>query len=406
VSLPCGKCGITLSGKAHLDQSKGTTHFEFSNAENISEADPEFYLEISSELVTDKLRSYSGGPFTWSPPPFFQGIWGMGQERYAAFKERTLQFLHLVQHDWPTVKRINELWLNGQHQYLQDEIGRYLPKRQFPVDNAMEYLRGVHQVNLIFLWPILNHKRFERSSGLMFRMLPQLADKNSGGLNGLSQFFEGEGLLQRYDLKLLTCIENFVNKFRYLIPAFSLQFYTKRPESLLAKKGITTASFEDVKHLYAEMFEVATEVLPLAIAYNNLHHRGAFDVMKPSRKDVSTLQDFLTKSKGDRLQFLTGQEEFDCILFPHLDNKLRNAIAHASYRVNGPKQLISFFPSGVEGKGTVRRVYLLAFIQQCWSLFFSIVDLMEVVYQARKVYYIGTKGHKPIDPRAFANPSG
>jgi hypothetical protein len=404
IAVPCGKCGITLSGKAYFDPHKATARYEFPNAKQIDDAIPKFYLEVSGEFVTDKLRDYKGGRFVWSPPPFFQAIWEMGHDRNAEFKRKTVQFLQFARQDWPKVKRINELWLSGKHNYLPKEVAHYLPKRQFPMDNPQEYLRGVHQVSLLFLWPIMDHDRFKKTTDFLFRILPQLAQTNPAGLRKLSGFFADEGLLQSYDEKLVSCIDNLVLKFRYLIPVLSLRFYSAKPSGLLIKKGITTASFEDMKHFYAEMFEVATEVLPLAIAYNNLRYRGSFEAMQPQRRDVTTLQDFLQKSKGDRIQFLAGRESFDRLLYPHVDNKLRNAIAHTSYRYNARKQLISYFPSGIDGKGPARRMYLLDFAQRCWSLSMCIVNLVELVYQTRKLHYIATKGYEPIHPSVFGSP--
>jgi hypothetical protein len=228
VSVPCGKCGITLSGTAHFDQVKATAHYEFPNADEIEETHPSFYLEVSGEFVTDKLREYSGGPFIWSPPPFFQALWAMGQNGNAEFKSKTLQFLQFARNDWHKVKRINELWLGGQHHYLSSELRQYLPNPQFPLNNPLEYLRGVHQLNLLLLWPILDHARFKRTTDFLFRAMPQMVDANRAGFLALLTFFEEANLLQSYEWKILTCLESFALKFRYLIPLFSLRFYAAR----------------------------------------------------------------------------------------------------------------------------------------------------------------------------------
>jgi hypothetical protein len=303
--------------------------------------------------------------------------------------------------DWPKVRRINELWLNKQYSYLPEEVGQYLPKKQFPMNNELEYVRGVHQLNLLFLWPILDHTRFGKQTNFIFRTIPALADKPAGQYIDMLKYFVEQGLLQKYAEQLLDRLAQFVDRFKYLIPAFALRFYQKKPRGLKQDKGITTASFEDIKGFYSDTFEVLAEMLPLLVAYNNLRYRGNFQTMRHVRKDVNTLDDLIGKSKGERLQFVDGSETFDRLLSPRLDNKLRNAIAHTSYREDLAHQRITYYPSGVAGKGKAKRIYMIDAVQNCWSIFLCMVDMIELHYQTEKLYYMTVKRNKPIDPRVF-----
>jgi hypothetical protein len=196
-------------------------------------------------------------------------------------------------------------------------------------------------------------------------------------------------------------LDVFVDRFRYLIPAFGLRFWSKPLRGVVSSKGISTASFDDLKNFYAHLFEIAADVLPLLVAYNNLHHRGSFDTMPSIRRDVTSLEHYFEKSKGERAKFVGGSELFDFIVYGHLDNKLRNAIAHASYSYEARRQRIVYFPSGLSGKGSSQSIHLLAFAQHCWSIFFCIVDLMELVYQTRKLYFVSVKGERTVHPSVF-----
>jgi hypothetical protein len=73
----------------------------------------------------------------------------------------------------------------------------------------------------------------------------------------------------------------FVELFRPLIPAFAASFYTK---PISNDVGITTVDFDTLKHFYADSYETLSEILPLAIAYNNLSERSDFKAMKAARK--------------------------------------------------------------------------------------------------------------------------
>jgi len=398
--VPCGKCGILISGTVYFDQAKAGLRYDIHNASAIDETMPEFYLEASGELLAEKLKRHSGGPFVWSPPPFFQAISAMGNENYGEFKGKTLQFLAATKFEWPKVRRINELWLNRQYSYLPDEVAQYLPKNKFPMNNEAEYIRGVHQLSVLFLWPVLDQKRFTKQTNFLFRSLPMLAKRHAEFVD-LLEYFADNGLLRKYAELLLGRLAHFVDRFKYVIPAFALLFYEKKPKGLKKDKGITTASFEDVKSFYSDTYEVLSEMLPLLVAYNNLRYRGNFQAMKHIRKDVVTLDDLIGRSKGERLQFVDGSEAFDRLLFPRLDNKLRNAIAHTSYQEDLANQRITYFPSGVTGKGAAKRIYMIDAVQRCWSVFLCMVDMMELQYQTERLYYVIVEKNKPVDPRVF-----
>jgi hypothetical protein len=403
IRVPCGKCGILISGTIHIDQVNPGLRYEIHNASEIQETVPDFYVEASGELLAEKLKRYKGGPFFWSPPPFFQALWAMGNDNYTEFKGKALQFLAFTKTEWPKVRRINELWLGKQYQYLPDEVARYLPKDKFPMTNEAEYVRGVHQLNLLFLWAVLDHSRFEKQTKFLFRTLQSLSSHHGKGFAELLKYFADQDLLQKYGEQLHGRMAHFVDRFRYLLPAFALRFYQKRPKGLNKQKGVTTATFEDVKSFYADSYEVFTEMLPLVVAYNNLRYRGDFKLMRNKRKDVVTLDDFIVRSKGERLAFVDGSEMFDRLLYPHLDNKLRNATAHTSYKEDLMQQRITYYPAGVMGKGQSKKVYLIDVLRRCWSLFYCIVDMMELHYQTQKLYYVVVLRNKVVHPSVFRN---
>jgi hypothetical protein len=398
--IPCGRCKILITGTVHINQKRPGLRYEIQNASQIDEIDPEFYIEASGELLTQKLSRLPGGPFAWSPPPFFQSLWAMGNSQYLEFKRQTLQFLHFCKNEWPTVRRVNELWLSGQNQYLAAQVGKYLPRSQFPMDSEVEFLRGVHQVNLLFLWPVLSQPRFGRTTRFLFRTIPTLIKRDQRRASELLEFFQRDRLIESFEKRLFQRIEHFVRVFQYLIPVFALSFYKNRPRNLLKEKGTTTSSVDDVKHFYSEAFEDLSEVALLSIAYNNLHHRGAFDKMLAKRKDVHSITDLQSKSKGDRLQFVSGSEAFD-FLSKGLDNKLRNAIAHGSYTYNTVTQQLQYYPNGVQGKGPAKKIYLVNLIQSCWEVLGSIVDHAELIYQTRKFYFVLLRGQKTVHPSVF-----
>jgi hypothetical protein len=400
MTIPCGACRIVISGIARFDQVHATTSYEFHNGKETDATDqPDYYLEVSGELLTERLKRYEGGPYVWSPPPFFQALSFMGQDRYLEFKKRTLQFLYMCKNDWPTVRRVNELWVSSQADFLVAEVRKFLPADKFPMNNEAEMVRGVHQLNLLFFSPIIDQKEFDSRSLFIFDELPNIAASRAHVFIDLLLFFAGTQVAAEYEQKILGRLQAFVDIFRLLIPVFAQHFY--EDPKMAEGKALTTAGFEDLKHYYADTYEVLSEILPLIIAFNNLKLRGDFKKMKVKRRDVTSIEDLLQKSKGDRGQFLEGDEAFDRLLHPDLDNKLRNAIAHHSYTYDVVSQEVTYFPSGVSGKGDAIVISLQGFAMRCWRAHQRVLDVMELVYQTRKLYYVVVKRQKPVDPSVF-----
>jgi hypothetical protein len=402
IIVPCGNCLILISGIARFDQQRGTTHYEFHNAsETEARPKPDYYLEISGELPTDKIRPWEGDDFVWSPPPFFQSFWGMGHENYEVFKSKTLTFLARSKELWPKVRRINELWNAGQTQYLASEIHKYLPQKQFPMNNDVEMLRGVHQINLLFFSPVQDDDYLTRATKSLMPAILNTAKQYPEGFLDLLHHFVPSDLLKHYENKIFLRMQSFVDLFRSVIPAFAQRFYS---QPVGPEKGMTTAGFDELKHYYADTYETLTEVMPLVIAFNNLKYRGDYKVMKALRRDVITFEDFLHRSKGERVQYLDGAEFFDSLLYPALDNKLRNAIAHNSYTYDRVAQDVTYYPSGKTGEGDERHLSLLQFADRCWQLTQRLMDFAELLYQTRKNSYVFLHGQMTVSPEVFQTP--
>jgi hypothetical protein len=396
IIIPCGHCGILISGKAtfrppHVD-------CEFHNASEVGEQQADFYLEISGELPAKLLRPMGVEQYVWSPPPFFQAIEGMGHENYEKFKSRFVAFLENIEKRWPEVRRINELWNSGERMYLAKEVHTMLPRKQWPMTNEAEMLRGVHMVKLRFFDPVLSSDYFATASKDLMPKIGGLAKKHPAAFLDLLTYFSPDNLLKHYEQISFNRLQAFVELFRSLIPAFAQFFYKNGVPNDV---GITTVDFDALKHFYADSYESLSELLPLVIAYNNLSERGDFRAMKSLRKDVTTLDHLLEKSKGERLRFLDGSDPFGGAIATDLDNKLRNAIAHNSYSYDRKKQRITYFSSGKIGQGDALDQTLLDFAASCWNLHDRMMEIVELLYQTRKNGFVLLHGHPIVSSSVF-----
>ncbi|HHY93427.1 MAG TPA: hypothetical protein GX513_00220 [Firmicutes bacterium] len=392
IRIHCGNCNILISGTVYLNPKLGTWRFEFYNAQVVSDAEPDFYVESSGELLTAKVQPYEGDAVRMSfiAPFFHSALWPMG-ERYHEFKARTISFLGKIG-DWPRVRRINELWREGKHQFLAQEVHRYLPPQAFPMNNELEYLRGIRHVNVMFFGDLMDMTEPQQFIG---DSIIYLVSKATDALTKLATDFKDSGLLEHYESSILERLEQFIEIFPFLIPVFGLNFYKRIPENLAQEKGITTASLEDLKQFYLDSYENLADMVRLLVACNNLYHRGEHEAMQKRRSDVRTLGDYdRIKSKGEKLEFLDGTEHFDGMISPKLNGKVRNAIAHNSYDYDGVKQVLAYYPRGRQYPDQAQRMFFLDFARSCWGLFTSLMALSELVYQTRRVYYLA-KGIPP-----------
>ncbi len=397
IIVPCGRCGILISGKAIFNPPH--IRLELHNGIQVAEMHPDYYLEISGDLPAKLLHKMGDEPYMWSPPPFFQVLDGMGgPEEFENFKASAIGFLKLVENEWPRVRRIQELWNTGERSYLAQEVHALLPRRQWPMSNDAEFLRGVHMVMLRFFDPILPKGYYKPFVEDLAANIMNIAKLHPAGFLDLLNHFAPDELLGQYEHAVFARFQAFVDLYRHIIPAFAVFFYVKPvPEDV----GITTVDFDTLKHFYADSYETLTEILPLALAYNNLSQRGGFQTVKTVRKDVTTLDQLLEKSKGDRLKFVDGSEPFDGPFTSDLDNKLRNAIAHNSYTYDRVTQKISYYPSGKMGQGDLLTMALIDFARACWNLHNRTVEMAELLYQTRKNGFVYLHGHTIVSPEVF-----
>jgi hypothetical protein len=279
VRIHCAKCGILISGECIQDQENAGFRVRFENAVQIEpeSSKVDYYIEVSGELLTSKIRSFNGENDEYLPPPFFETLWAINEEdhkSFSKFKGDVLQFLYFINNDWPFIRRLHELWISKKFDYLPSQIRDYLPSDVFPLNNELEYLRGIHQLFLIGFKPVLPKDFFNTITKSIWGNISDIAKTNPKGYIGLTEFFVEKGLLDNYESRILEMLKSFVDKYPFFITAIGLEYYKEKPD--LINKGTTTTSFEDIKHFYLDCFETIGEIITLIVSYNNLKYRNDF----------------------------------------------------------------------------------------------------------------------------------
>lgn len=216
IKFNCGKCGILITGTCFQDPLEGTFRVEFQNANHVSEL-PDYYIEISGELLSKKLEVYDEtDEVKYHIPPFFTSQWRMNNGEIGAFKSQTLKFLYKTKAKWHNHRRVFELWLMKNNDYLSAEIHKNLPKRLFPSNNNLEYLRAVHFLILKNVSVVHDEKFFSRT---VHEINNELFSLDNEEIKKLIKFFSERNLFDKYYKKIIDLIDKFMDVFKFLIPA-------------------------------------------------------------------------------------------------------------------------------------------------------------------------------------------
>lgn len=389
VRIKCNECYISIFGNVSMNPHNGEFHIDLKNVTHYTgKANPDFMIEVSGELLTKKIRRYTNSVENFMSPFIKDGISKMGMDSIDDFKSTIIQFLMFINKRWPTVKRINELWLNQNDKYLRDELHKIVNKTAYPADNQWELLRAVHAVNLSFINPI-SKKHFIERTQFIFNQLEiiQGQEQSHQQLIDLALHFQNQ--LNDFEEKIFIITNKFVEKFPMLIPIIGLEYYKDEDNKAMAMQemGLTTVEFEDIKDFYIDTFEDLGDIFDLIVAFENLIVRSDFKLMNPNiNNQIKTLDDYSKmQKKGKKLEFINSLDVFKDLFMSKVDNRLRNAIGHRSYKYDVDTQKLVYAPSGKMDKGTLENIYLTEFTYECLQLFRSCLAIGELIYQTRKV---------------------
>lgn len=355
IRIHCAKCGILISGAFVQEADIPQFNITFENATEVDMQEADYYIEVSGELLTSKIRPFEKGKDDYLLPPFFNALHAMSGdnrkngnegETFLKFNRDYLTFLEFIENGWPFIRRLHEIWLLDNHKFLSEQMRGKLPVEIFPLNNDLEYLRGIHQLFLMGFNSVLPKNFYDYKTKFIWSNIVDLSKANPDGYTALTEFFYDNNLLKEYEERVLKILNSFVDKYPFFITTIGLESYTSVPD--LSRNGTTTVSFDDVKHFYLECFEAIGEIIALTIAHNNLKYRNNHLVMPDSAfKTIKTLQDYINmQSKGNKISFCSNDEVFNDLVSLDTDNGLRNAIGHDSYSYDGVSQIICYYSSG------------------------------------------------------------
>ncbi|SDP38047.1 hypothetical protein [Halobacillus aidingensis] len=396
ISYKCGKCGVTIFGEITLNQEEADHNLTLQNATLIyKEKEIGFIVQISGEFLAKKItkctpENYESALFS----PFITesaNMWGEIEN----FKERNNDFLYLINNEWGKVKRIYELYSNSNRQFFIKEVRKILNNQtDTPLEKQSHFIKAINKILFLMFSPITtsngHHKLLTDILSKEIRAI-FIKDKEKlrDFLNVNISYFAS------YESKILDLFERFTKIYNFIIPIFSLNFREELTDADLVQLGLTTTSFEDIKHFYIDCYETIIESSHILIGLDNLKVRNDYRRMRDLKDfpKIKTIDDYSKiRNKGNKIKVLSSEETFANLIIKPLDNDIRNSIGHNSYKVEKDSQLISFYSN----KGNIdKELYLVEFAQYCFEMFFSLYNTMHTILDLKEIYYLFLEKESP-----------
>lgn len=383
IRVPCGKCHTVINGMFKCNYEDATIEYEFDGCNEVIPQMPDYFLEAAGDLLTEKLIKINCKEDLIQPTPYFKAIWAMSKgdnnglngTDYEEFKQTLTDFLGVIDCDFSNWKIINELWINRKYEYLPNRLIEYFDDGKYDFSNKAECYDAINQLNINFFYLIMDKKRYQDTKSFLINNFSIINTTHKEKVISIINYLGDK--LDLYQEDIYGQLKKFVEIFPNVLPIYATTFYNKdRLKCELMYQGITTMSFEDLKSFYIDSFEVICKMLEVIWILNNLIHRSETDVFKKEYpKGVCNIKEYNKLVNAKKINYIDKNEKFSYFVTEVLDNKLRNAIGHKSYKVNNITQIIKYnFRGNKYSEST-----LLLFGVDCWQLFLLLIDYSQLV---------------------------
>ncbi|WP_175438480.1 SEC-C metal-binding domain-containing protein [Fusibacter sp. 3D3] len=398
IRFSCGKCGISMRGTVEIN--KETTKIEI-NVDNCTKIDEEvnydYYLEVSPELLTEKLRKANCGSDNDLITPFLKNIEIVGDDKFLDKSSKLLRFFDYKNEEWPKVRRIIELYLQNNMKYVIKEIHSILPVKQFPCDSGLELHRGVHTLFIHSILSICDENFVSQTCRFIDSENMNLLKSVSKEYNQLIISLENENYFIKLEHSILKLTCDFFQVYDYIQPVLLISSVYQLDNTDESTLGLSTCDFSDLKQFYIDTYEFLAESMLLPTLLNNLKYRGRVEEFNNSLA-IDSISKYKASSKGKKIEFCKIAEVYNRLFKINLNNKIRNAIGHNSYKYDGKTQLIEFIDHKNPDKNI--NMYLIEFAEICLYMYHSVINIQELLYKTRKMYFI-SRGDKAVSAKVF-----
>lgn len=392
------RCGVSLRG-------------EYSKKNGINFENAQILGEQQNQLPA--LVVYSSGDFLTQPPFIPKKIKQLFMPTsfisatvyldYAQFREE-FSFVVKYRDEFHQINRaINELYFAGNKNLLVETINKYYsdPIFNLQTNNDMDIFISVSKINQI---QFLNLKESDAVMKIMSLYQNAVSERRTE-LERYISFLKKLNRLERWKKRIYNLCDTVYEKIDLLIPIISVDFYKGDKEEMLdGRFAITTTSFEDIKQLYVDLYELIAEVLILLVGFDNVLERGDYENIKPvAGLKVNSLSDMANmRNKGNIIKFLDNGEKACELVCKCLSSDTRNSIGHYDYDseeiANSLGQKIKFY--NVNNKDEFEEKTLTQICYDIWQMYNCMGIFSELIYRL-EMHSIILEGQHPSEGDNF-----
>lgn len=387
VHIHCGKCNTILTGEFISDNERIKAYFIPSNCKEVTQQKYDFYGEAAGEMLCDKIKA-SVNNMNFLPPkpsPIFEFISSFDQNDRANFIDYACYCYELIK-TWDKSQIKYTLFLDEKYDFIKEKYSNDAKKYGYTLENEFQILRYIY-FSLMFDFSGIFNQNY---------LLKKLCNINYNfrhlDIKKLTDFISEMEYKNRFkDIQnnLFQLIFSFIKISNYLTPAIGASLYHEPINNQNHSLGISTCTFEDIKHFYLDAFEILTECSDIVMGLDNIKSRESYD----SFKNNLTMDKFRKQSKGNKVKFFDYNEfftqEFD---LPNNSIEIRNAIGHKDYSYDGIEQKIEYRILKTNEK---KEIYLVDISIECVRMARSAYILLFYLYEL--IRYKNRKSHESIE---------
>lgn len=365
-------CGVTIRGEYLEGQG-----INIENAEKHDQCTPNFVVHSSGEFLTQTQYSVTNFEDTIAPTTFLIAMQRMDYEK---FRDNFSAIINYRDNANSMVKAINELYENENLEMLEKVIrNNYDPKEElFPLNNEADYLRAVTMINQFQF--LLDKGTTKIVTDLFLSSFRAKKDECIKYFNFLSSLEK----IPEWKRRIYHIADQIYTKIDLLIPAIGIDFYYDKSLAFSGNLSITTTSFEDIKQLYVDLYELISSLLIIPIGFDNILLRNSYESINIVKginiKDLTGISKM--KKKGNIIKLLDTSAPFESLIFKNLNNDIRNSIGHFSYKseeiANSRGQTVRFYSLNDNSKFT--DVSLIEICYDIWNMYKCLGVFNELIH--------------------------
>ncbi len=370
-------CGVSIRGT--YEEGKGIL---FENAVEVDEELPKFVVYCSGEFFTVPPFEVNSFEETIStvPTPF---ILATQLLEYENFEKEFQHILSYRDSRHMYVRAINELYAANNYEKVKDIVRAHFdPKEElFPLNNSADYLRATTMINQ---FQFLNHDGIGRTPKTVNYL--QLAFKQHNvQCNEFLQFIETTDKLEIWKRQIHSICDQVYDKIDLLMPAIAVDFVSDKDNFDIGFFAITTTSFEEIKQLYVDLYELIGSLLILAIGIDNILLRDNYNDLKSVQGlDVHDMGTVLKmRNKGNIIKLIDETAPIESLLCKSLNSDVRNSIGHFSYISN---EIADSFGQRIEFRDPINKDKsetrsLLQICCDIWQMYKTLGIFNEIIHR-------------------------